>query len=132
MVSSQYYDTSAQRARDAMLKHKDRLDFYPCVADTVFEASDFIWHKFISEILFRFSHKNHLTQSNAAACVHIMNRPVDYSTSTVGLGRHQCSVYAMPALISHASGFCGLYCTYGRATWGKSACTKLFIATLQI
>ena len=42
------------------------------------------------------------------------------------------SVYAMPALISHASGFCALYCTYGRATWGKSACTKLFIATLQM
>ena len=42
------------------------------------------------------------------------------------------TVYAMPALIGHASGFCGLYCTYGRATWGKSACTKLFIATLQI
>ena len=42
------------------------------------------------------------------------------------------AVYAMPALISHASGFCGLYCTYGRATWGKRACTKLFIATLQM
>ena len=41
-------------------------------------------------------------------------------------------VYTMPALIGHASWFCGLYCTYGHATWGKSACTKLFIATLKI
>ena len=48
------------------------------------------------------------------------------------LGNFAFTVYAMPALISHASGFCALYCTYGRATWGKSACTKLFIATLQI
>ena len=44
----------------------------------------------------------------------------------------QESVYAMPTLIGHASGFCGLYCTYGHTMWGKSACTKLFIVTLQI
>ena len=36
----------------------------------------------------------------------------------------------MPALIGHTAGFCGLYCTYGRAM--KSACIKRFIATLQI
>ena len=37
---------------DAMLKRKDRLDFYPCVADTVFHASDHTCDNFVAEIVF--------------------------------------------------------------------------------
>ena len=69
-VGSQY-DASARHARDVMPKRKDKIDFYPCIADTALDASDFTWHKFVVEIF--FAYKNHLTQSNAAACVHIVN-----------------------------------------------------------
>ena len=46
------YDENARHALDTMLKRKDRLDFYPCVADAVLDASDHAYHEVIAEIVF--------------------------------------------------------------------------------
>ena len=45
------YDENARRTLDATLKCKDRLDFYPCVADAVLGASDHAYHEVIAEIV---------------------------------------------------------------------------------
>lgn len=39
---------NAQRTFDAPLQRKDRIDFYPCIADTPADTSDSICHKFVS------------------------------------------------------------------------------------
>ena len=41
---------NARCAFDAMLKRKDRIDFYPYVADAPVDASDRTCHKFTAEI----------------------------------------------------------------------------------
>ena len=46
---SSQYAKNAQRAFDASLKCKDRIDFYPCVADAPVDTSDRTCHKFIAE-----------------------------------------------------------------------------------
>ena len=48
-------------AFDATLKCKDRIDFYPCVADTPVDTADRTCHKFIVEI----------------SCVVIVQNPLD-------------------------------------------------------
>ena len=45
------YDKNTRRALDAKRKCKDRLDFYPCVADTVLDASDHAYYEVIAEIV---------------------------------------------------------------------------------
>ena len=50
-----------------MLKRKDRLDFYPCVADAVLGTSDHACHKH------DLKYKNPSMHGNAAACVHTVN-----------------------------------------------------------
>ena len=49
---SSQYGKNARRAFDATLKRKDRIDFYPCVADAPVDASDRTCHKFIADISF--------------------------------------------------------------------------------
>ena len=53
---------------DTVLKCKNRLDFYRCIADIVLNMSDYICHTFITEIV---KYKSPSTQGNAAACVYI-------------------------------------------------------------
>ena len=38
------------KTRDTMLKCKDRIDIYPCIADAPVDVSDRTCHKFIAEI----------------------------------------------------------------------------------
>ena len=58
---SSQYGKNARRTFDAMLKHEDRIDFYPCVADAPVDASERTCHKFIAEI----------------SCVIIVQNPLD-------------------------------------------------------
>ena len=44
--------TQALDTRVTMPKHKDRIDFYPCVTDAALDTSDFTRHKFVEEIFF--------------------------------------------------------------------------------
>ena len=41
------YDKNVWHVLDTTLKHKDRLNFYPCIADAVLDVSDHTCHKFI-------------------------------------------------------------------------------------
>ena len=47
------HNASMRYILDAMLKCKDRINFYPCVVVLVSDTSDFAYHKFIAEIVFR-------------------------------------------------------------------------------
>ncbi len=47
---SSQYAKNARCTFDATLKRKDRIDFYPCIADAPVDASDRTCHKFIAEI----------------------------------------------------------------------------------
>ena len=47
---SSQYGKNMRHAFDATLKRKDRIDFYPCIADAPVDASDRTCHKFIADI----------------------------------------------------------------------------------
>ena len=47
---SSQYGKNTRRAFDTTLKHKDRIDFYLCIADAPVDVSDRTCHKFIAVI----------------------------------------------------------------------------------
>ena len=70
--------TKTHGVLDAMLKCRDRLDFYPCIADAELHVDtlDHTCHKFIVEIVFMIFNTKKLSTymyGDTAACVYITN-----------------------------------------------------------
>lgn len=73
---SSQYDKNTYHALDAMLKCKDKLDFYHCIADALLGTSDRSCHESIMEknfMIFIQKSVNVYAHGNAAASIHLVN-----------------------------------------------------------
>ena len=67
------YDTHMWCRHNATPKHKDALNFYPCVASVVLGVSGFINLPFVAEMIFMIFRRYSLLQSDTDTCVHVVN-----------------------------------------------------------